>query len=146
MKSGVKTHLKMIVPSLFAVILFLIPVEYNGSSELIVGILGDWIQTALGDALIPLLVAIIVADAALSLACRLLPLPFVKKNPQLKELFSPSLFWLVTRVIGGVLAVLTYFQLGPEAVWSADTGGNMLTSILPSCIMWYIIGGFFLSL
>ena len=146
MKSGVKTRLKMIVPSLFAVILFLIPVEYNGSSELIVGILGDWIQTALGDALIPLLVAIIVADAALSLACRLLPLPFVKKNPQLKELFSPSLFWLVTRVIGGVLAVLTYFQLGPEAVWSADTGGNMLTSILPSCIMWYIIGGFFLSL
>ena len=146
MENGKKSYFKMIVPSLLAVFLFLVPVQYEGSSELVVGILGGWMQDALGDALVPLLVLLIVIDALVSLVHRFMPLPFLAKDPQLNEIFSPSVFWLVTRTVGAVFAVLAFYRLGPEMIWSADTGNSMLTGILPSCIMWYIIGGFFLSL
>ena len=42
------------------------------------------------------------------------------------NLFKVSLFWIIVRVIGAVLAVLVVLQVGPEAIWSENTGGLLL--------------------
>lgn len=141
-----KTMLKLIFPSLLGVLLFLVPVRYNGSSELIVGIIGNFIKKGLGAALIPTVVVVIVVSTLITVIHKLHPIPQIAKREKLNELFSPDAFWTVVRIIGAVLALITYFRVGTEVIWSADTGSNMLETILPTCMMWYLIGGFFLPL
>ena len=57
-----------------------------------------------------------------------------------------SPFWTVTRVVGAVFAILIIWQIGPEAIWSENTGGMLLSpdwiSILPIyyfLIRWIVI-------
>lgn len=50
-----------------------------------------------------------------------------QKNTFINNLFKVSIFWTVTRVVGAIFAVLIIFQLGPEAIWSENTGGLLLS-------------------
>lgn len=108
------------------------------------GIIGDRLKGVLGDALVPILVAVILISALVALWHRMRPIPFVSRRPTLQSLFSPTPFWLAVRLLGAAAAVLVLFRLGPEEIWSMDTGGNMLWSILPTCAVWYLVGGFLL--
>ena len=96
-----KTLFKLIVPSLLGVLLFLVPLNYNGSSELVVGIMGSWLKKIMGAALIPTVVIITVASAFITVIHKIVPIPFIKKNKSLDELFSPDKFWFSVRIIGG---------------------------------------------
>ena len=141
-----KTLFKFIFPSLLGVFLFLIPLNYNGNSELAVGIMGSWLKKIMGAALIPAVVIITVLSALITVIHKIKPIPFIKKNKKLDELFSPDMFWFCVRIIGAVFAIIAYFHFGTKVIWSSDTGGNVLESILPTCMTWYLIGGFFLPL
>lgn len=139
-----KTVLKLVFPSLFGVFLFLMPVRYQGKSEIVVGIISNWLKGILGDALVPILVVVTLISALVSLWHRVRPIPFVARRAVLQGFFSPTPFWLAVRLLGAAAAVLVLFRLGPEEIWSMDTGGNMLWSILPTCAVWYLVGGFLL--
>ena len=41
-------------------------------------------------------------------------------------LFKVSLFWTIVRIIGAIFALLVMLQVGPEAIWSENTGGLLL--------------------
>lgn len=43
------------------------------------------------------------------------------------NLFNVSLFWVITRVIGAIFAILVVLQIGPEAIWNENTGGLLLS-------------------
>lgn len=43
------------------------------------------------------------------------------------NLFSVSIFWVITRIIGAVLALLVVLQIGPEWIWNENTGGLLLS-------------------
>lgn len=141
-----KTILKLTVPSLLGVALFLVPVSIGGEQEILVGRIGDWLLAALGDLFPPLLVGVAVISAAGALWHRLFPVKWIARSETLNRFFSPGRFWLAVRVVGAVIAVMTCFRLGPEAIWSEDTGWSMLGSILPNCAVWYIVGGLLLPL
>lgn len=52
---------------------------------------------------------------------------FIPKNESfINNLFKVSIFWTITRVVGAIFSVLIIFQIGPEAIWSEDTGGLLL--------------------
>lgn len=146
MNSHKKTLFKLIIPSLLGVLLFLVPVNYNGSSELIVGLLGSTLKKALGPALIPVVVIVTVISALITVVHKIKPIPFIEKSAELNELFTTNTFWFITRIVGAVLVIVTFFKLGSAVIWSDNTGNNILESILPTCLMWYLIGGFFLPL
>ena len=138
--------IKLIVPSALGIILFLFPVSYNGGKEIVIGILCSRLKAAMGSALIPVLVCIIVASAVLTLWHGLSPIGFISRNKRLNEIFSAGKFWTAVRVVGAAVAVMVYFHLGTEMIYSDDTGGNMLNSILPTCAVWYFLGGLLLPL
>ena len=139
-----RTICKLVFPSLLGILLFLVPVRYQGGTEIVVGIVGSRLKDAMGQALVPILVAVILISALVSLWHRVRPIPLLARHPALAGYFSPTPFWLAARLLGAAASVLTLFRLGPEEVWSMDTGGNMLWSILPTCAVWYLVGGFLL--
>lgn len=49
-----------------------------------------------------------------------------KDDSFVNNLFKVSIFWTITRVVGAIFSVLIIFQIGPEAIWSENTGGLLL--------------------
>ena len=50
-------------------------------------------------------------------------------NPSfITGLFNVSIFWVVTRIIGAIFAVLVVLEAGPEWIWNENTGGLLLNA------------------
>ncbi len=110
-KSGLMA--KFLVPSVIGIILFMIPVKYNGDWTVCVKILADIIGGALGGFLPILCVAIITVSAIMSVISLAKP-KFITEHPILNDTFSTSIIWVVVRVIGAALVWLTYLGLDAE--------------------------------
>lgn len=111
--------------SIIGVFLFLIPVPYQQSFNIPVGILIDYLKALLKDYLLIIATGIIVINALVSLYVSIFkPKKFISEG--FKALFVASPLYLVSRVIGGVFAVMLYFKIGPEFIVSPNTGGTMI--------------------
>lgn len=141
-----KAIAKFVFPSLLGVVLFLVPVEFQGTSSLIVGIFVTLLQQGLGEALPAIMTVLLCVPTLIALIHRLHPIKFIQQHPALQPIFTTTPFWLVVRVIGAVLAPLILFQVGPEAIYSAKTGGNVLFKLLPTCGTWFLASGLLLPL
>ena len=115
-KSGLMA--KFLIPSIIGIILFMIPVKYNGDWTVCVKILADIIGGALGGFL-PILCVAIITVSAILLVISLAKPKFITEHPILNDTFSTSMIWVVIRVIGAVLVWVTY--LGIDA-GDSDTG------------------------
>ncbi|WP_260260396.1 YjiH family protein [Vibrio intestinalis] len=135
-----------LIPSLLGLFLFMAPVSYNGDITIPVAILAKSLQALFGDFLVEMVTAIIAFMAAASLACRISTPTFIANNAFLNGLFNPTPLWLAVRLIGGIAVVMTYFQVGPEAIWEENTGGLVLEGLLPTLFAVFIFAGLLLPL
>ncbi len=78
-----RTICKLVFPSLLGILLFLVPVRYQGGTEIVVGIVGSRLKDAMGQALVPILVAVILISALVSLWHRVRPIPLLARHPAL---------------------------------------------------------------
>jgi nucleoside recognition membrane protein YjiH len=138
--------LSFIIPSLIGVFFFMIPISYNGDITIPIAVLSGFVQNLLGDLLPGIMTVIIVLTLAGTLLAKLIRPEIIKRNHFLKALFDVPLIWLVARVFGALFAVLTLFKIGPEAVWSENTGGLLLNDLLPILFSVFLFAGLFLPL
>ncbi|WP_100332998.1 YjiH family protein [Bacillus alkalisoli] len=141
--------LKFVVPSLIGILLFMFPVPLEEGFTIPVAILAGFLK-GLIEPQLPLIMTIIITFTALA---TLLVKGLKKQNPQFikddsffNSLFNVSPVWTIIRVLGMVLALLTYFQVGPEAIWSEYTGGLLLEGLLPLLFTVFLFAGLFLPL
>ncbi|MDE1209502.1 YjiH family protein [Vibrio aestuarianus] len=134
------------IPSLIGLCLFMAPISYEGDLTIPVAVLAKSIQAILGDYLVPLVTIIIAFMSVASIVCKLFKPTFITKSAFLDSLFNPSLLWLAVRVFGGIAVVMTYFQIGPEAIWEENTGGLVLEGLLPTLFSVFIFAGLLLPL
>lgn len=150
-KSGLMA--KFLIPSIIGIILFMIPVKYNGDWTVCVKILADIIGGALGGFLPILCVAIITVSAILSVISLAKP-KFITEHPILNDTFSTSMIWVVIRVIGAVLVWVTY--LGIDAgdgdtgilhmLTEGGAGGFVLSDLLTVLVIIFAIAALLLPL
>ncbi|CAM3043331.1 YjiH family protein [Vibrio mytili] len=134
------------IPSFIGLLLFMAPISYDGGLTIPVAVLAQVIPAVLGDALIAIITGIIALMAVASLLCKIFQPSAVIRNSFLNGLFNPSPLWLLVRLIGGVAVVMTFFQVGPEAIWEENTGGLVLTGLLPTLFAVFIFAGLLLPL
>ncbi|MGR5175528.1 YjiH family protein [Vibrio parahaemolyticus] len=134
------------IPSLIGLFLFMAPISYDGGLTIPVAVLAKSLQAAVGDFIVPLVTAIIALMAVASILSRVFKPAFISNNEFLNGLFNPSPMWLAVRVIGGLAVVMTYFQMGPEAIWEENTGGLVLEGLLPTLFAVFIFAGLLLPL
>lgn len=138
------SFLKFIIPSMIGVFLFMIPMQFDGEMTIPVALLANWSQELLADHLPGLATGMMVITVVFTLLAKLFKPAWIMNNPFLKNLFDVTSFWTVTRVVGSVFAIMTLFQLGPEWVWSENTGGLLLLSLIPVLFTVFIFAGLFM--
>ena len=134
--------LKFIIPSLLGILLFMTPINLNGEVTIPVAFFSNFVNNILADTL-PLIAVILISISAIG--CILVK--FIKTNNKvINSLFNTSPIWMISRIVGMILAIMVYFNIGPEFIWSDDTGGTVLFSLLPSLITIFFFAGLFLPL
>ncbi|NLP51060.1 YjiH family protein [Bacillus sp. RO1] len=138
--------LKFAIPSLIGILLFLIPVSFNGNVTIGLGIMADLVLTTFGGVIPSFMAIVLVVSAISSLVVRFIPLPFIKKDSFLDSLLNVGSIWLALRVLGAAFAVMTLTKFGPEMITSEFTGGIVLYDLIPVLTVWFLFASLFMPL
>lgn len=139
-------NLRFIVPSFIGVFLFMIPIPSSDGLTIPIAILANWIQDLLADQLSAIMMIIIVITGIMSVIAKVIGREAFARTPFFQQLFYVSNFWAITRVLAAIFAVMVFFKLGPEAVYSEDTGQMLLGDLLHVLFAVFLFAGLFLPL
>ncbi|WP_026691159.1 YjiH family protein [Alteribacter aurantiacus] len=141
-----KQYLTFIIPSLIGILLFLVPMNINGTVTIGLGVMADGLQQALGESLPAILVFVLFASAAASLVVSLAPATIEQKYPNLSAVFRVTPFWLSLRLLGGAFAIMTLLEWGPSIIGHEFTGGVVLYDLIPVLAVWFLFASLFMPL
>ena len=144
--AGKRNLLMFVLPSLLGVLLFMTPVSYNGDLTIMIAVLAKSLQAVLSGLLPTIVTVLICASAVLSVLATLFKPSVVTKSSFFNTLFNVSPVWLLSRLLGAVFVLLVYNQVGPEILYSGDTGGLVLNDLLPVLFAVFIFAGLLLPL
>ncbi|MFQ6371291.1 YjiH family protein [Shewanella sp. YIC-542] len=122
------------------------PVNFQGSITIPVAILAKGLQSLLGDGLTGIILIIAVFMALATLATKIFRPKFIRTNGFLNALLNINPFWLTIRLIGTLFLILTFSDIGPEAIRSANTGGLVMNDLLPVLFCVFFFAGLLLPL
>ena len=141
-----------LVPSIVGIILFMIPIQYDGSWTIVVKIIADMISNAIGDYLPGLCVGIVTLSAILGVVFLGKP-NFIATYPIVANTFSTTAIWVVIRILGAIFIWLTYLGIdadNPDSVigliTSGDNGGFVLHDLLSVLVVIFFLAGLLLPL
>jgi len=141
-----KNFIKFIIPSLLGILIFMSPIKIDGELTIPIAFFSDIFISFFGEN-IPLIVSTtIIISSILSVGFRFFNFGIINNNLFLKNLFKVSDSWLIVRAIGGLFAFLTIFEIGPDMIWSLDTGGLLLYDLMPILFTVFIFAGLFIPL
>ena len=147
-KASLSNWLLFLIPSLIGVLLFMVPMKFGGEWLVPIAILADWLSGVL-EPIMPFTAMVVILISAIGSVIYLFIRFKDAENPTfLEKLFKMTPFWTLTRVVGAVFAVMVTYKLGPEAVWSEDTGGLLLSSdgLVSFLFTIFLFAGLFLPL
>ncbi|MEW9051768.1 MAG: YjiH family protein [Neobacillus sp.] len=139
-------YLKFIIPSLFGVLLFMIPFQAEDGITIPVAYLAGQINGLLGDLIPPITLAVIALSVIGSFIAFVFKPSFILNNELLNKLLNVNLFWLIARFLGLVFASITIFEMGPEWIYSENTGGLLIYDLMPILFTTFLLAGFLLPL
>lgn len=142
----ISDFLKFFIPSLIGIALFMIPVKSEDGITIPVALIANQITAILGDSIPAITVTLISISVIGSLTAILFKPSFIINNSFLNKLFMVNRFWLVARILGMVIAIITLFQIGPEWIFSENTGGLLLYDLVPILFAVFLLAGFLLPL
>jgi len=138
--------LTFLIPSLLGILLFLTPIVYEDKVTIGLGLLADSLKAATDDYLPAIAVTLLGVSAIIGLFASLLKPRWITGHHALNELFNLHPLWLGLRIVGALFAAMTFWQFGPEWIWSANTGGVVLNDLAPVLITFFLVAGLVLPL
>ncbi|MBI5976022.1 YjiH family protein [Staphylococcus canis] len=145
-KEVVSGRLKFIIMSSLGIFLFLLPLSINGSTTLPVAWLASQTKTLLGDAIPIMIVAIITISGFLTLLCSTVLRQRLDRQRQLYQTFAVTPVWIVIRLLGVLIVWCVFLKIGPEFIYSEDTGSLVFDGLLTTLVTIFFFAGLFLPL
>ncbi len=141
-----------LIPSFLGILLFMIPVYYDGTWTIVVKIMADVMSKVLVDILPMLCVAIVTISTVLGVASLRKP-SFLTSYPLVVDTVSATGIWVFIRAVGMALIWLTYLGIGAEEEGSVlhmftcgDAGGFVLNDLLTVLVIIFFLAGILLPL
>ena len=149
--------IKFILPSLLGIFLFMLPINYDGSITIPIAILSNTLQELLAVQMLKILFIIVTISAFGALFTKLFKPGFVLNNKFLFLLFNPSWIWVTLRILAFIFITIIILvekglvvseKLLPiiEMIISPDTGGLVLSDLLPVLFSIFLFAGLLLPL
>lgn len=143
---NLKTIITFILPSLIGLMLFMLPISYDGAITIPIAVLAKMLQAALADKLTLIVTIIIVFMAFATVLASLIKPKFVTQSTFFTNLLLIPSLWVLMRILGAVFVVMTYLQIGPEIIYSSATGALVLNDLLPVLFSVFMLAGILLPL
>src|SRR5699024_7910868 len=137
-------YLRFILPSVLGVLLLMFPFKYDGETTIVVALLAGKMTEILEDILPSIILVFIMFTGIFSLVYKISRPSFIEDNEFLKGVFNVSNLWILVRIIGVVLVNMVYFKIGPQWIWSDDTGGLILYDLILTLFTMFLFAGFLL--
>ena len=118
-KYSAKQIAGFLIPSIIGIIIFMIPIQVDGTWTIVVKVIADIIGNALGD-LLPILCLIIVTVSAILGVMSLRHPSFITSYPIIDETFTTTPIWAIIRVVGCVFIWIVYLGVGFDAEGVGD--------------------------
>lgn len=141
---SILNYLKFIIPSAIGVLLLMVPFEYEGKTTIVVALLASTMTEIFKDILPAIILLFITFTTILTLVNKIVQPKFIKKNGFLEDIAKVNTFWSIIRIIGFIFAFSVFFQIGPEWIWSADTGGLVLYDLILGLFSIFLFAGLIL--
>ncbi|MGN7399245.1 YjiH family protein [Cytobacillus praedii] len=138
--------LKFLIPSLIGISLFIVPLKYNDEITIPIAILSGWIQDVLAAYLPAIMTVIIILTLLGTVIAKLFKPAFIIDRPFFNSLFNVPTVWFGARIFGTLFVISAFFKIGPEFIWSENTGGLLLNDLLPVLFSVFLFAGLFLPL
>ncbi|WP_420851300.1 YjiH family protein [Parashewanella hymeniacidonis] len=145
-KHNIKTVLTFLLPSLLGLFLFMTPVGHGNSYTIPIAVVAKLIQSEFKHIALPMIAYIVIGMGIVTLLIKLTKPKPVTDNHFLNELFNPNWFWTVIRAVGSIFIAMNFFEFGPEALRTPDTGGLVFHDLLPVLFSVFLIAGLLLPL
>ena len=126
--------LRFLVPSAIGITLFLMPVSIDGKSTILLGVITDLVKVPLKPFALEIICGVICTSAIGAIAYQLKGSNWEQSRPALHAFCAVTPGWFALRLVAAGLAVIVYFELGPEAIWGADTGRLSFEASGPSIL------------
>ena len=122
--------------------MFILPYRFNGTTNTTIGHLKGFLSHSLTSSL-PLIAMLIIVFCSIATLWILYFRPKkIEESEFFSEMFLVTPFWLFSRLLGAVIAVMVYFKLGPEFVLREDIGGTLLFHVAPRVLVLSLVLGF----
>ena len=129
-KFSLKSSLTFIIPSLIGILLFIVPIKFNGEITIPIALMSKFLANMLEGYLTATITLIICISAICSIITKIFKPDFILKNEFLNALFNVSIIWFIARILGAVFCILSLFNFGPEMIKSSVTGAFVLNDLL----------------
>lgn len=143
---SISDYLKFIIPSLIGILLFITPIKTEEGITIPVAFLSNQINAVIGDFIPAMVVGIMMISVLGSVIAVLFKPSFITQNKTMNTLFNISKFWMIARLLGTIFAFITLFQMGPEMVYSENTGSLLLYDLIPILFTTFLLAGILLPL
>lgn len=137
---------KFIFPSLIGLILFIIPVKSGDGITIPIALLSNAVLSALGSILPKFMVISIGITFIFTIITKLFKPKAILENKFFNNLFNVSPLWALIRILGFIFIICALFKIGPEWIWSENTGGLLLYDLLPLLFSIFVFAGMLLPL
>ncbi len=145
-KYNLGSLLKFLIPSLIGISLFMIPFKIENQVTIPIAFLAKFIEGNFTDFLKLMALILISLSVIGSVIIKIFKPKFLVENEYLNNLFNVSPLWFIARILGMIFIICAYFNIGPEFIWSENTGGLVLNDLLPILIAVFLFAGFLLPL
>lgn len=137
---------KFLIPSLIGTLLFLVPIKVNDEVTIGIGVLASSLLVTFENQIPAFLVGMLGVTVFLTLLALIAKPKFIMNHPFLKSIFYVGPFGITMRVIGFLVGIMAFYEIGPEFVSSPDTGGVVLYDLAPVLLTWFLFAGVLLPL
>lgn len=137
---------KFIIPSLIGALLFLVPVSYDGQITIGIGILASFLLSTFGEWIPGFILVLLGFSAFAGLAATVAKPGIIRNSDMLRPIFIVGPVSLAIRFIGFAVGIMAFYEIGPQAIASRNTGGVVLYDLAPVLLTWFLFAGILLPL
>ena len=144
--ASIGNWLTFTLPSLLGLLLFVTPVKLDGQFTIPVALLAGGLKAMLETQLTTIITAVVTFTGLMTVIIKVFQPRFISSRPFMVSLFDITPLWAIVRVAGTLFVLCSYFQVGPEHIWSSATGGMILNDLMPTLFSVFIFAGLLLPL